>query len=376
MSRRRFPTDKELEARLLPFRQGSQNFFSFEDTERKFSEVMSQPVHSLDICPADTPPPTSQAAFDDVFADLIKSHGAVLKLHPTLRRWTVFLRQADGEYAPTIVICEQWKNDDPLPKDLENSLDPRLHIIVKGCVGEYKVPTRQDFEHLRYTMADVQYLGGHRKAAARHRDADLARQRSKARDRNRWIRGFVNYYAQQITQEVNRRDGAMQGLPFLPQTSTEFLEKEFPAYEEIDALHPDTGAPLGFKHRRKLADIERALRPEAKRLVALAAAQKRWKSEHDAATPSVRKLLYLCEPCISDTERSARIMAFAEVQDAERADLSSVDALAMIKEVADSEANKRINDSETLIDELQARAREENRNEWLSRVQPQSLSRS
>lgn len=375
---RRFPTDKEIEAQLLPYTAGPASFFAFSDTEKKYRELVEQPLHSLDLCPADTPPPDTQAAFEDVFADLIKSHGATLRLHPTMRRWTVYLKRKDGQYEPAIIICENWNYDDPLPKDLENSLDPRLHILVRGKVGEYRVPTRQDFEHLRYKLADIQYLGGHRQAAANHRLADLERNRAKSRDRMNWIRGFVNYYAQDITREINRRDGSMQGLPFVPQTSIGAIEKEYPAYEEVEALDPETGKPLGYKHRRRLSAIERELEPTVKKLLAAMAAQERWRAEvkqaRDDMRPATVQLLRLTEPMISEEERARRVAALAGAQQA-RAD-GAADALEEMVKAARDEAERRVADSMTNIEEAQAKIREEERQRWLSRVQPQALSQT
>ncbi len=270
----------------LPIKIGRRYFHSWKDTERLYAEVTAWTHFPLHHCPADTPPPDTQAAFEDVFADLIRESGAVLKLHPLYRRWTVFVRTPafeSGEmaYLPAVMIVDDGGQFGKVPADLQRDIDPRLHpIIAKLGIGPYKVPTRQDFENLRYKLADVRYLGGSRAAARKHARAELDHNNEYRKIRDDMIDDFIEHNGALYERDVNRKYGSMQGLPFVPGTSLEQFEKENPTHESTPALDAE-GKPLGYSTRRKLKPFERGeqLGPYEKRMIAITAWRKRWEED-------------------------------------------------------------------------------------------------
>jgi len=297
----------------LPIQVGRRYFHSYKDTERLYREVTEWSHFSLDICPADTPPPDTQAAFEDVFADLIRERGATLRLHPLYKRWTVFMREPTPEntfaYRAAMMIVEDDGKFGEVPLDLRESVDPRLHpIIAKVGMGSYKVPTRYDFEWLRYNLADLQYLGGAREAAKKGARAEQKQNLEFRRVMGDIVDDFVSHNAAMLSRDINRKYGSMQGLPFIPQTSLDQFDRENPTHELTEAVD-ESGKPLGYYYRRKLLPFERGveLSPHEKRMVAIFTWGQKWREEKEQAEKAGdrTKLMQLTfyDPSLTAVER-------------------------------------------------------------------------
>lgn len=268
----------------LPIQIGRKYFHSWKDTEKLYAEVTSwRHFDPRDIAPADTPPPATQAAFEEVFADLIRERGALLRLHPLYKRWTIFVKEPTDEgmqYLAAIMVCEPGEYGQ-VPLDLENSLDPRLYPVIRNLgIGAYKVPDKGDFEHLRYALADRRMHGGTSRSRAKH----FALEEQQSLDEGHasfydFIDDFVEYNGDLMVRDINRKHGSMQGLPFVPQTSLDEFERLHPTHETVPATDED-GKYLGFSHRRALKPFERGdfLGPHQKRMIATIAFKDYWKA--------------------------------------------------------------------------------------------------
>ena len=268
----------------LPLQVGRRYFHSWKDTEALYREVTEWKHFSLDQCPSVSAPPDTQAAFEDIFADLIKERGAVLKLHPLYRRWTVFLKEPTADqgfqYLASIMIVESDGKCGQISADLERDLDPRLHPVIRSLgVGGYKVPTRKDFEHLRWNWADRSRETARQKAR-RMMTEQIKLEDAETAQKMDFIDDFVSHNAALLSRDINRKYGSMQGLPFLPSTSLEEFERENPEFEVVEALDPATGQSLGFSHRRRLKPYERGdlLTSHEKRMIAIIAYRDYWKA--------------------------------------------------------------------------------------------------
>lgn len=316
----------------LPIQVGRRYFHSWKDTEKLYREVTEWKHFSLDQCPAVTAPPDTQAAFEDVFADLIRERGAVLKLHPLYRRWTVFLKEPTADqgfqYLASIMIVESNGKCGQIPADLERDLDPRLHPVIRSLgVGGYKVPTRQDFEHLRWQWADRSRETSRQKAMRMMKE-QIRLEDAETAEKMAFIDDFVSHNAALLSRDINRKYGSMQGLPFVPQTSLEEFDRQHPLYEEEYARDPNTGATLTYKVRRRLKPFERGdfFSPLQKRAMALTAygdywlaAMKRAEAQIESTNADIRgegritkMRLEFLDPAHTDAELTAMVAAANE----------------------------------------------------------------
>jgi hypothetical protein len=369
----------------LPIQIGRKYFHSWKDTERLFAEVTSwRHFHPLDVCSGDTAPPASQAAFEDVFADLIRERGAILKLHPLYKRWTIFVKEPtekEGmQYLAAIMVCEPGVFGQ-IPLDLELNVDTRLHPIIRNLgIGDYKVPTRADFEHLRYALADRRMHGGTAQKRAEH----FALEEQKSLDEGHremydFVDDFMEHNGALYARDVNRKYGSMQGLPFVPQTSLEQFDKEVPAYEMIPALD-ENGKHLGYSYRRKRKswEILRSLDEAGKRELAINAVQARWQEMWDATTVEDRKILYLGEPMIDDEERQRRIMELAKELGLNRWERKKIEKATeenLTKQFADS-ASMLEDILQAMSAEMRADEDKKGETEWQSAESPQQRSQN
>lgn len=366
----------QVDSERLPLQVGRRYFHSWKDTEALYREVTEWKHFSLDQCPAVSAPPDTQAAFEDIFADLIKERGAVLRLHPLYRRWTVFLKEPTADqgyqYLASIMIAESDGKYGRIPVDLENDLDKRLHPVIRSLgIGSYKVPTRQDFEHLRYQWAD------RTRETRRQKVTRLAREQKRLEDiksdsLNSFIDDFVSHHAALLSRDINRKYGSMQGLPFVPGTSLDKFSEEHPEYEYMEAVDAE-GRPLGYKHRRRLKPWERGdvMTPTMRRFLALQAAQGRWQAEYAQATGEDKALLYLSEPLIDEDTRLQRLNEFADNKA-----LAREEQKVKLKELTNELIENRVKQSQEILEALLKAAREEESAQWQSRVSQQQHSQS
>lgn len=317
-------TDKE----RLPIQVGRRHFHSWKDTESLYAEVTAWTVFEPDhICPTDTPPPLTQIAFEEVFGDYIRERGAILRLHPLYKRWTIFAKEPGPEgmrYRPVIVCVNSDGQYGKVPTDLQDSVDKRLHpLLANLAIGSYKEPTRQDFENLR-NLADRRRLD----KDLRSRTKRFAREELAATEAGRaqlydMVDDFVSWNGSLLARDINRKHGSMQGLPFVPQTSLDEFNRLHPMYEEEFARDPDTGKQLTYKVIRRLKPFERGdfLGPVQMRMAALVAygdywqaavaeAEKQMESE-DPETQQAARLTHMrlgfLDPALSDAELEALV---------------------------------------------------------------------
>ena len=147
-------------------------------------------------------PPEVETAFQDVIA---KGHGDrfLLRMHPLLKRWTVFERslvvdetgrQHDGYYVYVYAAETDW-NRSFLADDYVG--DP-IRGDLRGCCGNYRLPTRADFEWL---VANVD----HWRLSKREIATNIlrAKRANKASDRNTFLQFALDFYEY---NENGRRD--------------------------------------------------------------------------------------------------------------------------------------------------------------------------
>jgi len=93
-----------------------------------------------------------QSAFEDLIGG---EPDFKLRLHPWFKRWACFEKTGEGTYSCFSVFMTEAK-EGALPVDLDNS--DKKYENLRGLMGQYRLPTKRDFEILRRD-ADVQALG-------------------------------------------------------------------------------------------------------------------------------------------------------------------------------------------------------------------------
>lgn len=111
----------------------------------------------------EAPPPQVQAAFEEVFRpeDRMDPDGVprlVLAKNPVVNRWTLYERDkryGHRGYAVVSVFCEECPDDDYVASDFRG--DEFLEYLA-GSIGEYRLPTKRDFEIIQSTNAHTRTL--------------------------------------------------------------------------------------------------------------------------------------------------------------------------------------------------------------------------
>lgn len=231
----------------------------------RFAEMLA-PGGFFDIANAPaTPPPTeSLAAFHEVMGDLLRDGPAMrLVLHPWFRRWTVVFygrNKHSGHcgWYPAMIFCKP-----PVagvcPTDLR---DASHYDVCCGVIGEYKQPDHRDFRDLR-EWADRQRWGSTKERAEKLQAEQIAFEEAKGKAVDTYASGVINYYKSAMERDVNQWHGSMQGLPFVPVTSKEAVEKEFPSHLLLP-IYSEQGELL-YHRKVRLSSLER--RSEERRAI-------------------------------------------------------------------------------------------------------------
>lgn len=142
--------------------------------------------------------------------------------HNCLFEWAACSKDRKFYWRP-VYIAAQPAIDGVLPEDLNHS-DGRFDDL-RGKLGEFYVPTKEDFvDFLNLASHEVNETAA--KEVRKHTDKMDKEQREKERIQEDYTRAFNDYYAALACRDINRKFGTMQGLPFLPQTSLETIDKE------------------------------------------------------------------------------------------------------------------------------------------------------
>lgn len=128
----------------------------------------------------EAPPPQVQAAFEEVFRpeDRVDPDGVqrlVLAKNPVINRWTLYERDkrlGHRGYAAVSIFCEDCPTDDYIASDFRG--DELLEYLA-GAVGEYRLPTRQDFEVIQSTNAHIRTLDEREAVYSKHEDEKQAK---------------------------------------------------------------------------------------------------------------------------------------------------------------------------------------------------------
>lgn len=199
-----------------------------------------------------SPPPEVQAAFEDIFGDGVRSGKLKLALHPWWKvvcafefRWVEETKT--NAWTPAMIFCTQ-PEEGKIPSHLDASTG--LYEGIRGRIGNFKMPTRADFEDFK-PHCDRQYLS-HKERLKLNLDLNY-KQINEGRDQMRQFeRDFCDYYFALASRDANRAAGSMQGLPFLPQTSLETLLKELEAeLYDVEEVRNAEGELLYKRRTRK-----------------------------------------------------------------------------------------------------------------------------
>jgi hypothetical protein len=176
-------------------------------------------------------PPGMREQAEDIFGDWIRweRDGAVrppdptkfgwlkLRIHPWYKRWVMFEwcpEHTDGGQVgwwPTFVFQEE-----PIVGVVPQDLDDPKFDNLRGKLGAFKVPTKEDFESF--------YLAANRslyKTSVAQLNAieapELKRKMEKEQQMRDYEQDLSEYHSDERCREANRFFGGMQGLPFVNQ---------------------------------------------------------------------------------------------------------------------------------------------------------------
>lgn len=185
------------------------------------------------IMAQEDPPADCLAHFKEIFGDFANPKlfdptrvGWVkLKMHPHFRRWTIFEWAVDPRimkysWRPLYIACHEVEPGE-LPPDLKTT-DGRYDNL-KGSVGAYKVPTREDFWMVRY-IGDRSLNTAESTCFKVMEDDDRA-EKERERIRADKMRDRLDYLFNLYARDVNREDGSMQGFHVIPQESLDEVRK-------------------------------------------------------------------------------------------------------------------------------------------------------
>ncbi len=192
------------------------------------------------------PPEHVRVAFREVFGsrDVVNNTRVLkLRMHPILKRWCLWelgrLRDNSDYIWHCVWICGSLEcpHENYVPSDYQH--EPLLHHFA-GIIGEYRLPTRDDFEMLdRFDR--VKYGAD----AVENYQIEMENAVTRARESEfeSFTHDFVHYHAHMYIDEANQRAGSMQKTWM----TIENLSERFrcnPAFYVIEKRH-------GFKIRRK-----------------------------------------------------------------------------------------------------------------------------
>lgn len=192
------------------------------------------------------PPEHVRAAFTHVFGSrevVNNTRYLKLRMHPILKRWCMWElgRRADNsDYVwHCIWICGSLEcpHEDYIPSDYQS--EPLLHHFA-GLIGEYRLPTKDDFEMLdRFDR--VKY--GADAVENYQIEMENAVTNAKEAEFEAFTHDFVGYHAWMYMSEANQRAGSMQKMYMTMENLSERFRCN-PAFYVVEKKE-------GYKIRRK-----------------------------------------------------------------------------------------------------------------------------
>lgn len=164
------------------------------------------------------------------------------RLHPWTKRWTMFQwgpknDKGDMGWWPTMVFQGPPK-DGELPVDLAHMNHDGRYDNLKGKAGEYKIPRKEDF--VQFAMMSDRSRNDTAWKQNSHDISDQDKKMAEADDQlAQYELDLCEYYADADCQRANRFFGGMQGLPFVPVTSLDALDKEKENRDYVVELRPN-----------------------------------------------------------------------------------------------------------------------------------------
>lgn len=192
------------------------------------------------------PPEHVRVAFREVFGsrDVVNNTRVLkLRMHPILKRWCLWELGRTRDNADHIWHCVwvcgslECPHENYVPSDY--SSEPLLHHFA-GLVGEYRLPTRDDFEMLdRFDR--VKY--GADAVENYQIEMENAITRAQESEFEAFTHDFVHYHAHMLADEANQRAGSMQKTWMTMENLSERFRCN-PAFYVVEQKK-------GFKIRRK-----------------------------------------------------------------------------------------------------------------------------
>jgi hypothetical protein len=225
---------------------------TFED---RYSEVL-RPYFTEPLESAEKPTPELQCHFEEVWGEEARLGQVRLVFCNWYHRWVVIQKTKTGEWAYALICSDGSKmtgrGDEKLPADLEAlNYDGRFDGL-RGNIGDFKIPTREDLFNMKKAADLWEQQGKLGQAQWDREEAKKKAMRDKIAD---WEYDAHGHTFEAWRREYHRSRGGMQGLAFVPGTSLEQLAKEMePLLYEIE----DRGG-YKIKRRRKDTDTTRLL---------------------------------------------------------------------------------------------------------------------
>lgn len=120
---------------------------SYDDFVARFPEIF-RPSYDPRQLVSWEPPPEVKAALEDVFGDEARSGKVIVALHPHFKRPALFefCNRDDGAAESYHCFWVCGMGEAPHADYVASDHDPRLHWAVRGLAGEFRLPTKFDFE--------------------------------------------------------------------------------------------------------------------------------------------------------------------------------------------------------------------------------------
>lgn len=207
---------------------------TLEKAEERLPEWFKSPYFHEAMRGSESPDPTLLNAFKDAFGEEARSGALQLVFCNYYHRWCVLQKAGttDGtgqqlKYAFIISTPASGASGDGLPPDLAALNSDGRYDHMVGQIGTFKVPTTEDFVWLKRSYDLLE-----RKEKLGQMQARLQKQKITDAKKvfNDQRHAWWSYNLARLQQANSTRQGHyMSGLPFVPQTSLEQLDKDFKA---------------------------------------------------------------------------------------------------------------------------------------------------
>lgn len=223
---------------------------TIDNFEDRYSEVL-RPYFTEPLESAEKPTPELQGHFEEVWGEEARLGEARLVFCNWYKRWVVIQKTKTGQWAYALICSDGAKmtgrGDEKLPADLEALNYDGRYDGLRGNIGDFKVPTREDLCNMKKAADLWEQQGKLGQAQWDRQEAKKKALRDKIAD---WEYDWWGHRFEMWRRDHARAVGGMQGLAFVPGTSLEQLSKELePILYEVE----DRG---GYKVKRRRKDSE------------------------------------------------------------------------------------------------------------------------